>query len=46
MPRRTYFHYKALRNPVLFVGLFYVYMVKAACASLGAVSFLLNNKKS
>ena len=46
MPRRTYFHYKALRNPVLFVGLFYVYMVKAASASLGAVSFLLNNKKS
>ncbi len=45
MPRRTYFHYKALKNPVLFAGLFYVYFVKAISASLGAVSYLVNNKK-
>lgn len=46
MPRRTYFHYKALRNPVLFVGLFYVYFVKALSASLGAVAYLLKHKKN
>ncbi|MFH0790119.1 MAG: glycosyltransferase [Candidatus Omnitrophota bacterium] len=40
MPRRTYFHYKALRNPVLFIGLFYVYFVKAASAALGALTYL------
>ncbi len=46
MPRRTYFHYKALKNPFLFVGLFYVYFVKAAAASLGACAYMLNiNRK-
>jgi len=44
MPRRTYFHYKALKNPVLFIGLFYVYFVKAASAAFGAISYLVNNK--
>ena len=45
MPRRTYFHYKAFKNPVLFIGLFYVYFVKAISAASGAVLFLLKNKK-
>lgn len=44
MPRRTYFHYKALKDPMLFVGLFYVYFVKAASATLGAISYLIKNK--
>ncbi|MCX5696481.1 MAG: glycosyltransferase family 2 protein [Candidatus Omnitrophica bacterium] len=41
LPRRTYFHYRALKNPVLFIGLFYVYFVKAISAALGAYVFLL-----
>ncbi len=45
MPRRTYFHYKALRNPILFAGLFYVYFVKAASAAFGALAYLLRNKR-
>lgn len=40
MPRRTYFHYKSLKNPVLFLGLFYVYLVKAVSAACGALSYL------
>jgi len=40
MPRRTYFHPKALKNPALFVGLFYVYLVKAVSAGLGALKYL------
>lgn len=45
MPRRTYFHYKALKKPILFVGLFYVYSVKATAASLGALKYLLDRKR-
>ncbi|TBR17621.1 glycosyltransferase, partial [bacterium] len=45
MPRRTYFHYKALKNPVLFVGLFYVYFVKAISAACGALTYILRKKK-
>jgi glycosyltransferase involved in cell wall biosynthesis len=44
LPRRTYFHYKALRNPLLFLGLFYVYLVKATSATLGTLAYLLKNK--
>lgn len=44
LPRRTYFHYKAFRNPILFAGLFYVYSVKAASAALGALTYLLDLK--
>lgn len=44
MPRRTYFHYKALRNPLFFIGLFYVYLVKAVAAGLGALTYLLTFK--
>lgn len=43
LPRRTYFHYKSLKNPVLFIGLFYVYFVKAASAALGALTYLYNH---
>lgn len=41
MPRRTYFHYRAFKNPVLFIGLFYVYLVKAMAAGLGTFTYLL-----
>lgn len=41
LPRRTYFHYKALKNPFLFAGLFYVYFVKAVSAACGAFAYLL-----
>ena len=44
LPRRTYFHYKAFRNPIFFVGLFYVYSVKAASATLGALTYFLDRK--
>jgi len=44
IPRRTYFHYKALKNPFLFVGLFYVYFIKAISAGLGTLFYLLKNK--
>lgn len=45
LPRRTYFHYKALKNPVLFVGLFYVYFVKAASAFLGACAYIMSSNR-
>lgn len=44
MPRRTYFHRKALNNPILFLGLFYVYFVKALSAVSGAALFLFTSK--
>lgn len=40
LPRRTYFHYKAIKNPLLFMGLFYVYFIKAVSAGLGALKYL------
>lgn len=46
LPRRTYFHYKALKDPVLFLGLFYVYFVKAASAAAGALSYLVDRKRN
>ncbi|MDD2751788.1 MAG: glycosyltransferase family A protein [Candidatus Omnitrophica bacterium] len=45
LPRRTYFHYKALKNPILFFGLFYVYFVKAFSAAAGALCYLFAQKK-
>jgi hypothetical protein len=45
LPRRTYFHYKALKNPWLFLGLFYVYFVKAVSAGLGALFYFFNHKE-
>ena len=44
LPRRTYFHYKAFKNPLLFLGLFYVYFVKALSAAAGAVLFLFGRQ--
>jgi glycosyltransferase involved in cell wall biosynthesis len=46
LPRRTYFHYKALRRPLLFLGLFYLYLVKAVSAGIGACAYLLSGKKN
>lgn len=43
LPRRTYFHYKALRNPLLFLGLFYVYLVKAISSAIGALVYIFTN---
>ena len=45
MPRRTYFHYTALQDPALFVGLFYVYFVKAASAAFGALKYQFSIKE-
>jgi len=44
LPRRTYFHYKALKDPILFIGLFYVYLVKAISAGCGAFIYVLKHK--
>ena len=44
LPRRTYFHSKAFKNPILFFGLFYVYIVKALSAVSGAALFLFAPK--
>lgn len=44
LPRRTYFHYRALKNPLLFLGLFYVYLVKAFSALAGAATYLVRRK--
>ena len=46
LPRRTYFHRKALKDPVLFVGLFYLYFVKALSAGAGVLIALFNYKKN
>lgn len=48
LPRRTYFHYSAFRNPILFFGLFFLYFVKASSAALGALVYLFSvkNEKS
>ncbi|MDD5245825.1 MAG: glycosyltransferase [Candidatus Omnitrophica bacterium] len=45
LPRRTYFHYRALKNPILFAGLFYVYLVKASAAAWGALCYLVKERK-
>jgi hypothetical protein len=44
LPRRAYFHYQALKSPLLFIGLFYIYIVKATSAAFGAFKYLLNNR--
>lgn len=46
LPRRTYFHYSAFRNPVLFIGLFFLYFVKASSAALGAFVYLFSVKNA
>lgn len=42
LPRRSYFHYKAFRKPVVFIGLFCIYFIKATAAGFGAFAYLLN----
>lgn len=44
LPRRTYFHYKAVKNPFLFTGLFFLYFVKAASVACGALAYSLDCK--
>jgi glycosyltransferase involved in cell wall biosynthesis len=44
LPRRTYFHYKSFRKPLLFLGLFYVYFVKGASAFAGVCAYLIKGK--
>jgi len=40
LPRRAYFNPKALKNPVLFMGLFYLYFVKGVATLSGIISYL------
>ena len=44
LPRRTYFHYTAFRDPILFIGLFCIYLGKAISAFLGAITYLSNKQ--
>mgnify|MGYP001605395113 FL=1 len=44
LPRRTYFHAKAFKNPILFAGLFYIYFVKAVFATFGSLAYFLSRK--
>jgi len=44
LPRRTYFHYKAFSDPLLFLGLFYVYFVKGVSAFTGVCAYLLSGR--
>lgn len=46
MPRRTYFRRVAYKNPKLFIGLFYIYFVKAISAVIGAYAYLLSSHKN
>lgn len=46
LPRRTYFHYSAFKNPILFIGLFLLYFVKASSAALGALMYLFSTKNA
>jgi glycosyltransferase involved in cell wall biosynthesis len=41
-PRRVYFDLRALNRPVLYVGLWWHYFVKAIASSLGAIYYLLH----
>jgi glycosyltransferase involved in cell wall biosynthesis len=42
MPRRTYFHYKAFRHPLLLLGLFYLYFLKGIAAFVGILTYLVS----
>ena len=44
LPRRTYFHYKALKNPILFFGLFFLYFIKAISAFAGTLAYLCRRR--
>ncbi|HAH22101.1 MAG TPA: hypothetical protein DCL49_14530 [Candidatus Omnitrophica bacterium] len=45
MPRRTYFHYRAFNDPVFFIGLFFVYLVKAVSAFTGVCVYTFGVKR-
>lgn len=40
-PRRTYFTKEAMKRPVLWLGLWYVYGIKAVAAMCGTIKFLI-----
>jgi len=44
LPRRTYFNLRALKNPLMFLGLFYIYLVKGIATASGIVSYLIDKK--
>jgi len=45
LPRRSYFKLKALKNPLLFMGLFYLYFVKGIATVSGIILSLKDRKK-
>lgn len=46
LPRRSYFSKAAFSKPHYFVGLLFLYVVKATAASFGVLSYLLEAKRS
>ena len=44
LPRRSYFHVKALRSPFLLLGLFFLYFIKGIAAFSGIFLYLINKK--
>lgn len=40
LPRRSYFTFKAFKNPILLLGLFYIYFVKGMATAAGIISYL------
>lgn len=44
LPRRSYFSRAALKKPVYFLGLLWLYVIKAVSASAGALSYIINKK--
>lgn len=42
LPRRSYFHIKALNNPILLLGLFSLYFIKGLAAFFGIFLYLIN----
>ena len=45
-PRRTYFTRQALSHPILWLGLWYVYLAKSISAICGAIKFLIDENIS
>ena len=43
-PRRTYFTRQAIRHPLLWMGLWYVYVAKSISAMCGTVRFLIDER--
>jgi glycosyltransferase involved in cell wall biosynthesis len=45
MPRRVYFSKKALKRPTLFVGILWLYLIKAMATFAGIIAYLLKKGK-